>query len=211
MNRLFLFLLCGILLCSCTQKNPEVVLSSRYIPPYNPGGSSFETDRELVRAYSMYEKRRQILDQKQSSFDVEEQSSSVPSEQEIKNKLNEFGISDTKESAYSAEVGKTISTDGMVNKDGVDLSMMKGAKFIDIDDSKWGPIPSSSNNQKKSISVLEKSDAKPLDQSTQSLKADLDNKSKTSSKNEIAITKVSDIKEEEILNDDDQEDDYSLN
>ncbi|MDB1135160.1 TRP75-related protein [Candidatus Anaplasma sp. TIGMIC] len=132
MSRLVFCLVSLLLLSSC--KDYMFEMSRNYTPAYNPGGDLFSEDESFSQSYEAYEKRRaDILKEREDDRQnrVRSKSSGVRSRvsdaerDRILEKLRGYGV---KNSATGER-----SKSGMVNSEGVDLSRVKGARFIDVD------------------------------------------------------------------------------
>ena len=125
----FLFVL--LLLSSCWSRH-ALEIGKNYIPVFNPGGVLFDEDESFAQSYEVYEQRRHdVLREKArkkrgSDPGCELGCPKVSEEKRswIMKKLREFG-------AVTRDVSRN-NNGGMVNKDGIDLSALPGARFIDI-------------------------------------------------------------------------------
>ena len=125
----FLFVL--LLLSSCWGRH-ALEVSRNYVPVFNPGGVLFDEDENFARSYEVYEKRRHDVlrekarHRKGARPECETGCPSVGEEKRswIVTKLREFG-------AVSRDVIGSVKG-GMVNREGIDLSALPGARFVDI-------------------------------------------------------------------------------
>ena len=135
MSRLIVFSFVGLLvLSSCVVERYAFEMSRNYTPVYNPGGDLFGEDEDFAQSYEIYEKRRtdMLKDREDARRSRGESGKQRPRGQRIsdaeKEKIEEqlrgFGALPRK----MAERGRGR----MVNKEGVDLSQIKGARFIDV-------------------------------------------------------------------------------
>lgn len=135
MSRISLLLVSLLLLASCWNRH-ALEVSKNYVPVYNPGGVLFDEDENFAQSYEVYEKRRHdVLQEKarhrKRGLEVEcERDCPKDGEEKkswIMSKLQEFGVVSRDE-----KKGRMGSRGGMVNSEGVDLSTIPGARFIDI-------------------------------------------------------------------------------
>ncbi|WP_249548410.1 TRP75-related protein [Anaplasma phagocytophilum] len=141
MLRFVLSVVVLLILSSCGGKY-AFEMSRNYAPPYNPGGDYFDDDENFAQSYEIYEKRREDALREQESIkkrsrgrDLQQESGrrqiSDEEKGKIIDKLQRYGV------MYSAGERRK---GGMVNSEGIDLSRVRGARFIDVDLSKSGVI-----------------------------------------------------------------------
>ncbi|MGN7661693.1 MAG: TRP75-related protein [Anaplasma sp.] len=114
-------------------------MSKSYTPPYNPGGDFFDEDEDFARSYEIYKKRRENASggsaQQESQQDTgriggflkrkpRPSPGGVSRQSDVIERLREYG---------AVPVDKVEHKGGMVNSEGVDLSEVKGARFLDFD------------------------------------------------------------------------------
>ncbi|MGN7678680.1 MAG: TRP75-related protein [Anaplasma sp.] len=114
-------------------------MSKNYTPPYNPGGDFFDEDEDFARSYEIYKKRREDASggsaQQESRQDTSVMGGllrrkprrsfgSGNRRNDVIKKLREYG---------AVPVDKVERKGGMVNSEGVDLSEVRGARFLDFD------------------------------------------------------------------------------
>ncbi|QXK91995.1 hypothetical protein HL033_00160 [Neoehrlichia mikurensis] len=115
-----LLIIVMILVSSCFRSS-VLHFSKKYTPIYNPGGEYFYSDKDFYNAYNLYKKRREMFLQKDVNKNLDSNKSN-------KNEFSNIAIMDKLE-----EYGSTDLKDAMINRDGIDLSKLDGAKFIEID------------------------------------------------------------------------------
>ncbi|QLL66634.1 hypothetical protein O998_02080 [Anaplasma phagocytophilum str. Norway variant1] len=146
-----------LILSSCGGKY-AFEMSRNYAPPYNPGGDYFDDDESFAQSYEIYEKRRedalreqQSMKRRNRSGDLQQKSGRRQISDEEKSKiidqLQRYGV------MYNAGERRK---GGMVNSEGIDLSRVRGARFIDVDLSKSGVISGKEEKVDGSISVKTK-------------------------------------------------------
>ncbi|WP_218078785.1 TRP75-related protein, partial [Anaplasma phagocytophilum] len=151
-----------LILSSCGGKY-AFEMSRNYAPPYNPGGDYFDDDENFAQSYEIYEKRREDALREQQSMkrrnrggDSQQKSGRRQISDEEKSKiidqLQRYGV------MYNAGERRR---GGMVNSEGIDLSRVRGARFIDVDLSKSGVISGKEEKVDGSISVKAKEEEFP--------------------------------------------------
>ena len=123
-SALRLVVMCVLLLglTSCFVGKHAFEMSRNYRPVYNPGGHLFEEDEDFVRSYELYKKRREDL-QNSSDRVVHKKRLTDAEKRKVVGKLRRHGV----------KVAATESKGDMVNNEGIDLSRVRGARFIDVD------------------------------------------------------------------------------
>ena len=136
MSRLVVFSFVSLLVLSSCGGRYAFEMSRNYTPVYNPGGELFGEDEGFAQSYEIYEKRRNDVLQDQAdtrrsralgadrSQNRGVRKISAAEKEEIEEQLRKYGALPSK--AAGRDRGR------MVNKEGVDLSQIKGARFIDI-------------------------------------------------------------------------------
>ncbi|MFV9838632.1 MAG: TRP75-related protein [Aaplasma endosymbiont of Hyalomma asiaticum] len=136
MSRLVVFSFVGLLVLSSCGGRYAFEMSRNYTPVYNPGGDLFGEDEGFAQSYEIYEKRRNDVLQDQAdarrgramgadkSRNRGIQKISNEEKEEVEEQLRRYGALPRKATKRSKGM--------MVNKEGVDLSQIKGARFIDI-------------------------------------------------------------------------------
>ena len=114
-------------LTSCFVGKYAFEMSRNYRPVYNPGGHLFEEDEDFARSYELYKKRREDLQNSGDSAAHNEQKKKRLTEAEKRKVVGRLRRHGVKVAAVDDNKGD------MVNKEGIDLSRVKGARFIDID------------------------------------------------------------------------------
>ncbi|WP_202965495.1 TRP75-related protein [Anaplasma centrale] len=138
MSRLVISLLgLALLVDSCTIRGNVFEMSRGYVPQYNPGGDLFDEDEEFVQSYEVYKQRREdVLASSSGARDLRTDRGKGLSEEraggrtkapgrDIIEKLREYGAIPVDKVEGSGK--------GMVNKEGVDLTRVEGARFLDVD------------------------------------------------------------------------------
>ncbi|SCV64891.1 hypothetical protein ANAPH2_01101 [Anaplasma phagocytophilum] len=162
MLRFVLSVVVLLILSSCGGKY-AFEMSRNYAPPYNPGGDYFDDDENFAQSYEIYEKRREDALREQQSMkrrnrggDSQQKSGRRQISDEEKSKiidqLQRYGV------MYNAGERRR---GGMVNSEGIDLSRVRGARFIDVDLSKSGVISGKEEKVDGSISVKAKEEEFP--------------------------------------------------
>ncbi|SBO13682.1 hypothetical protein ANAPC1_00015 [Anaplasma phagocytophilum] len=162
MLRFVLSVVVLLVLSSCGGKY-AFEMSRNYAPPYNPGGDYFDDDENFAQSYEIYEKRRedalreqQSMKRRNRSGDLQQKSGRRQISDEEKSKiidqLQRYGV------MYNAGERRK---GGMVNSEGIDLSRVRGARFIDVDLSKSGVISGKEEKVDGSISVKTKEGDSP--------------------------------------------------
>ncbi len=111
----FFFIFCG--------SNKKIQFSKKYIPIYNPGGEYFFYDQKFSKSYELYQKRQKEKTTLGYNY--------VP-----KTDKPEKMVSQSVELNTQFTDDNAFINDGsaMVNSYGIDLTRLKGAKFIEIID-----------------------------------------------------------------------------
>ncbi|KJV87673.1 metallothionein family protein [Anaplasma phagocytophilum str. ApNYW] len=157
MLRFVLSVVVLLILSSCGGKY-AFEMSRNYAPPYNPGGDYFDDDESFAQSYEIYEKRREDALREQESMkkrnrgrDLQQKSGRRQISDEEKgriiNELQRYGV------MYNAGERRK---GGMVNSEGIDLSRVRGARFIDVDLNKSGVISGKEERVDESILVKTK-------------------------------------------------------
>ena len=137
MSRLVISLLgLALFVTSCGEKY-VFEMSRNYVPPYNPGGDLFDEDEGFAQSYEVYKQRREdiladvgsgtreLRTEGKGASDRRISDRSSIQKRDVVEKLREYGAVplDRVESG-----GK-----GMINKEGMDLARVEGARFLDVD------------------------------------------------------------------------------
>ncbi|EOA62005.1 TRP75-related protein [Anaplasma phagocytophilum] len=157
MLRFVLSVVVLLILSSCGGKY-AFEMSRNYAPPYNPGGDYFDDDESFAQSYEIYEKRREDALREQESMkkrnrgrDLQQKSGRRQISDEEKGRiideLQRYGV------MYNAGERRK---GGMVNSEGIDLSRVRGARFIDVDLNKSGVISGKEKRVDESILVKTK-------------------------------------------------------
>ncbi|WP_433846741.1 TRP75-related protein [Anaplasma phagocytophilum] len=157
MLRFVLSVVVLLILSSCGGKY-AFEMSRNYAPPYNPGGDYFDDDENFAQSYEIYEKRREDALREQESMkkrnrgrDLQQKSGRRQISDEEKGRiideLQRYGV------MYNAGERRK---GGMVNSEGIDLSRVRGARFIDVDLNKSGVISGKEERVDESILVKTK-------------------------------------------------------
>ncbi|WP_341811918.1 TRP75-related protein [Wolbachia endosymbiont (group A) of Conops quadrifasciatus] len=125
-------------------------LSKRYIPPGNPGGANFHTDKDFAESYKLYEKRRELLKKKKS------QDRAINKEDLIK-KLKERKIASLDNEPNEMEACIVDDEESaMINQHGINITRLKGAVFIDQEPVSQYESKQHEQEEKKVTSTREK-------------------------------------------------------
>ncbi|MEH0831441.1 TRP75-related protein, partial [Anaplasma bovis] len=114
-------------LTSCFVGKYAFEMSRNYRPVYNPGGHLFEEDEDFARSYELYKKRREDLQNSGDSAAHSEQKKKRLTEAEKRKVVSRLRRHGVKVAAADDNKGD------MVNNEGIDLSRVRGARFIDVD------------------------------------------------------------------------------
>ncbi|MCU7611592.1 TRP75-related protein [Anaplasma capra] len=146
MSRLVFSLLGLVLFMTSCGGKYAFEMSRNYIPPYNPGGDLFDEDEDFAQSYEVYKKRRDdVLADTAGARGLRSGKEGYPEgrvggrsglrKRDVMEKLREYG---------AVPVDSVESDDlGMVNNEGVDLSRVEGARFLDV-----GLKPKNEENEK---------------------------------------------------------------
>ena len=133
MSRLVISLLgLALFVTSCGEKY-VFEMSRNYVPPYNPGGDLFGEDEDFAQSYEVYKQRREdiLADAGSGTRELRtggrgtSDSRSGIQKRDVVEKLREYG---------AVPLDRVESgSKGMVNREGIDLTRVEGARFLDVD------------------------------------------------------------------------------
>ncbi|GHM58271.1 MAG: hypothetical protein sL5_04120 [Candidatus Mesenet longicola] len=111
----FFFIFCG--------SNKKIQFSKKYIPVYNPGGEYFFYDQKFSKSYELYQKR-----QKEKTTLGYNYVPKIDKPEKMVSQSDKLNTQFTDDNVFIDDGS------AMVNSYGIDLTRLKGAKFIEIID-----------------------------------------------------------------------------
>ncbi|WP_037352107.1 TRP75-related protein [Anaplasma marginale] len=137
MSRLVISLLgLALFVTSCGERY-VFEMGRNYVPPYNPGGELFDEDEDFAQSYEVYKQRREdvLADAGSGARELRTGGKGASEgpvsgrsgvrKRDVVEKLREYGAVPLDRVEGSGG--------GMINKEGVDLARVEGARFLNVD------------------------------------------------------------------------------